>query len=359
MHIDVLPRQRNPDCPPGKSFYFCGANKFRGCCSRDPCDLPSGCPILLETPSSETSQTFTFTDLESFPTIFDELTTRTIGSGEPSPLLEASTQPKQKTRTTSTMFETQPSEDETELETSTSTSTLKSRTLTDSGTTRTIPNNSKVTVTRKTVIVTDKAPTEPTAPSLVSSTETTPTTLVTSTVAPSPVQTTIAEVGKSNGLLLSTGAIVGAAVGGAVVLGIFVVLLMKCLRRRKELNRSHSNATSMGGVGRYGVGEKEGMSAQHTGESDPFAEFGGRVDKPEDPYAPKLNTFEMDATSTAPVELPAEPVGSHPTPRVEPAPVPVAGPSDPRANLNASLSDRSQHTYVNHWNQYRSLSQDH
>ncbi|KAB8259371.1 hypothetical protein BDV32DRAFT_124439 [Aspergillus pseudonomiae] len=31
-------------CPTGKAYYVCYKNKFRGCCSIDPCDLDTGCP---------------------------------------------------------------------------------------------------------------------------------------------------------------------------------------------------------------------------------------------------------------------------------------------------------------------------
>lgn len=65
----------------------------------------------------------------------------------------------------------------------------------------------------------------------------------------------------------------------------------------------------------------------------------------------------MDATSVAPVELPAISVGAQPRPRTETQSPRDSAPIDPRANLNASLTDRTRHTYVNHWNQYRALEQ--
>jgi amidase len=118
--------------------------------------------------------------------------------------------------------------------------------------------------------------------------------------------------------------------------------------------------------------------------------FAGRADRTDDPFRPPSNTFEMDGTSNVPVELPAvkfSDAREDPRPQFHPQahpqgrsqsqpqsqfhstgsmsatpsyghPVQPAGPVDPRANLNASLRERQQHTYVNHWNQYRALGQD-
>lgn len=171
------------------------------------------------------------------------------------------------------------------------------------------------------------------------------------------------------------------AIGGLAGLGILIVLIMAALKRRRGLRRSHSSATLNGGTELFNHGEKlpQSMSAHTTGtqgSGDPFAPFGGkqkvtthltllsahcppgRADKPGDRYAPPSNIFEMDATTTAPVELPAISVGSQSRPRTEAQPVPGAGPADPRANLNASLTDRRQNTYVNHWDHYRNLGQE-
>ncbi|KAG6139826.1 hypothetical protein E4U12_007010 [Claviceps purpurea] len=47
---------------------------------------------------------------------------------------------------------------------------------------------------------------------------------------------------------------------------------------------------------------KDGFSRM---SSDPFAPFGGRVDKPNYPYRPSTGTFELDGVAITAVELPA------------------------------------------------------
>lgn len=42
-HLDESHFRQNTQCPSGTEFYVCYANKFRGCCSTNPCDLQS-CP---------------------------------------------------------------------------------------------------------------------------------------------------------------------------------------------------------------------------------------------------------------------------------------------------------------------------
>ncbi|KAM5356096.1 hypothetical protein ACJ41O_002742 [Fusarium nematophilum] len=285
-------------------------------------------------------------------------------------LARESTLPARARRTTRTS--TLSSEDE-EEGTSTQSDEKPSRTMTDSGTTRTIPNPNRVTVTRHTLIITDKAPVGTPTSSNISSSVIHPSSLPSSgsTGFGSPAQTSASDpfAGGADDGSPSTGAIVGAAVGGAVALAILTVLVVAFLRRRK-LNREESGS----GDGQHSSGEKnyyQGVSRHTTGtreSHDPFAPFGGRADRADDPLRPPSGTFEMDGTSTAPVELPAvkfsdtgeeQRLPSHPSGTTAPYryPVQVAGPTDPRANLNASTAERLQKTYVNHWNQYRSLGQ--
>ncbi|KAF0330481.1 hypothetical protein GQ607_002360 [Colletotrichum asianum] len=52
-------------CPGGSAFYVCSSNNFRGCCSQDPCALPS-CPDTAPTPSPSTTSSFLTTPSTSF-----------------------------------------------------------------------------------------------------------------------------------------------------------------------------------------------------------------------------------------------------------------------------------------------------
>lgn len=91
----------------------------------------------------------------------------------------------------------------------------------------------------------------------------------------------------------------------------------------------------------------------------------GRADEPENPYKPKNGAFEMDAMSIAPVELPAmsfEPgrpkrQASSSEPGVStPIAVRHTPSKDPRSNLNSLKTESGRPAYVNHWNQYKTLS---
>ncbi|KAJ4325446.1 hypothetical protein N0V84_003498 [Fusarium piperis] len=298
--------------------------------------------------------------------------------------LESPTRAKESTQT----------DDATQTDTETEKSASKS--MTDSGTTRTIPNPNKVTITKHTLIITDKTPVPTPEASTISSSWVEQGTLPSSgsTGIGSPAQTDVSDpfAGNNGDSSPPTGTIVGAAVGGAAALAILAVLVFALLRRRR-LNRDNSGMADAGDDN----GEKNqwmgyNVSPHTTGtreDHDPFAPFGGRADRTDDPFRPPSNTYEMDGTSNVPVELPAvkfSDAREDPRPQFHPQahpqarplsqprdqfhstgsmsatpsyghPVQPAGPVDPRANLNASLRERQQHTYVNHWNQYRALGQ--
>jgi hypothetical protein len=90
----------------------------------------------------------------------------------------------------------------------------------------------------------------------------------------------------------------------------------------------------------------------------------GRVDRL-DEASGALQTpnhvFEMDATTIAPVELPASSPGANPRPRPSAAEgqnmnhVDPFAPRDPRANLNSLGTEGGEPRYVNHWNEYRAM----
>ncbi|KAH6898854.1 hypothetical protein B0T10DRAFT_556148 [Thelonectria olida] len=242
-----------------------------------------------------------------------------------------------------------------------------SKTMTDSGVTHTIPNQNPVTITKHTLIITDKSPT-PTPSSTLSSLDPS---LTTSTSSPEATLTesTVAGVSPDDAASSSpsTGMIAGVSIGGAIALGICTFLLIRYFRRSRRVVAISEGRFSIDAIRDSDNGEKNYLQVMspHTtgtqGSGDPFAPFGGRADMPHDPLRPPVDTFEMDGTSTAPVELPAE---THSRASMAPYsqdvvaqqhPVQPTGPVDPRANLNASLTDRHQNTYVNHWNQYRNL----
>ncbi|KAL7816282.1 hypothetical protein V8C26DRAFT_429132 [Trichoderma gracile] len=356
MSANPLFARDETDCLPGTTFYSCVANRFRGCCSTDPCAL-SSCPdgIVFKVPSDT--------------------------SGSPMPSKTDSEPDKAKPTPTDDDQSRQREESTSLRPTPTS---KKSATMTDSGITHTIPNNSIVTITRHTTITTGRPTTTPSDtsdPSISPSATDVPLTgtiPATSEIAPAPSSTdaeTTASPSESSSSAaaaspLSTGVIVGIAIGGAVAIALLVVLAFALLRRRRKKQQQQSGSETASvtqqDTGRDEVVEDkhfpQPVSAHTTGtqaSSDPFAPFGGRADQPDDPYRPPSGTFEMDGTSAAPVELPAVSASSpgasahNKGTRLEPVQEVTA--ADPRANLTSGPAGDGKPVYVNHWNQYKNL----
>ncbi|KAH6611000.1 hypothetical protein Trco_001020 [Trichoderma cornu-damae] len=151
---------------------------------------------------------------------------------------------------------------------------------------------------------------------------------------------------------LSPGAIVGIAVGGAVLIAAVVVLVLALVRRRKR------RGSDTGSVLHQDTGRDDVVEEKHF--PHPISvHTTGRADQPKDPYRPASGAFEMDASSAAPIELPAVSISSpstkaHKASRLEP--VQEAAPTDPRANLTSVPTDDGKPVYVNHWNQYKNLA---
>ncbi|RSM16362.1 hypothetical protein CEP52_000205 [Fusarium oligoseptatum] len=394
-------------CKPGEEHWDCKPEfSWSGCCDYDPCARSDGC-VFLNMPST-LLEFMTESKRQTKTGMITSTITRPTRTADEKDLpwstisIEESTQTDDATAT------------ETEMEES------ASKIMTDSGTTRTIANPNKVTITKHTLIITDKTP--PSLPELtsISSSWVDVGTLTTSgsTGVGSPAQTNASDpfAGDDGDSSPPTGTIVGAAVGGAAALAILGVLIFTLLRRRK-LNQDNSGMADGGDDN----GEKEPvarlwrLSPYHGDSRGPrslctfwryvsilanvfdaimLTLFAGRADRTDDPFRPPSNTYEMDGTSNVPVELPAvkfSDAREDPRPQFHPQahphtrsqsqpqsqfhstgsgsgsmnatpsyrhPVQPAGPVDPRANLNASLRERQQHTYVNHWNQYRALGQD-
>ncbi|KAL7913332.1 hypothetical protein GGI35DRAFT_287077 [Trichoderma velutinum] len=336
---------REDGCSPGTNFYSCVVNKFRGCCSTDPCALHF-CP-------------------DNFGSVKDP---KDGNKGDDS---STTSEPKSD-EATSTQTEDDRSRQATETTPSSqsTTTTKKSVTMTDSGITHTIPNNSIVTITRHTTITTGRPSTSTSDLIDTASTrsDTPITASTTATFAEVPPSSPTNDNSTANpseahsASPLSTGAIVGIAVGGAVLIAI-AVLLMLTLARHKKRRGSETDSVLRQNNDRDDVVDEKHFpqngpthASGIQGSSDPFAPFGGRADQPEDPYRPASGAFEMDGSSAAPVELPAVNTSSPGTTdpkasRLEP--VQEVAPTDPRANLTSVPTEDGQPLYVNHWNQYK------
>lgn len=192
--------------------------------------------------------------------------------------LESSTQAEEPTQTDDTTW----TETETEIGKS------ASKSMTDSGTTRTIPNPNKVTITKHTLIITDKTPVPTPEVSTISSSWVDQGTLPSSgsTGIGSPAQTNGSDpfAGDNGDSSPPTGTIVGAAVGGAAALAILAVLFFALLRRRR-LNRDTSGmADADDDNGEKNQWAGYNVSPHTTGtreDHDPFAPFGGMLHRQE------------------------------------------------------------------------------
>ncbi|PTB76612.1 hypothetical protein M440DRAFT_1317781, partial [Trichoderma longibrachiatum ATCC 18648] len=270
MSPNPLFARAESDCLPGTTFYSCVTNKFRGCCSTDPCAL-SSCP----------------------DGVIWKVTTDLNGDHMPS---KTASEPDKATPTPTDEDDRGGHREESTSSRPTPTS-KKSATITDSGITHTIPNNSIVTVTRHTTIITGRPTTttsdSDTFASSPSTSDVPPLTgsiPATSDITPAPssspnaATTTSPSEASSTASPLSTGVIVGAAIGGAVVLAILFVVAFALLRRRKKQQSGSETASVIQqDTGRDEVVEDKHfplpVSAHTTGtqaSSDPFAPFGGK-----------------------------------------------------------------------------------
>ncbi|KAM0250186.1 hypothetical protein ACHAQJ_008729 [Trichoderma viride] len=347
MFSNPLAAREEADCSPGTTFYSCDVNRFRGCCSMDPCAL-SSCPDPFGS----------LKDPKDGDKGDDNSKSSTSKSDEATPTPTDDNQSQEAELTTSP----QPT-----------TTTKGSAAITDSGITHTIPNNSIVTITRHTTITTGRSSTTTSASvDLIPTTSRTPISgSVSATFEETPVPSSTDTSSAANSLKnsgadpLSPGAIVGIAIGGVALIAVIVVLVLTLVRRKKRRGSETDSALNQDS-GRDDVVEEKHfphpVSAHTTGtqgSSDPFAPFGGRADQPEDPYRPASGAFEMDGSSAAPIELPAVSVLSPGTSarkssRLEP--VQEVTTTDPRANLTSVPADDGKPVYVNHWNQYKNMA---
>ncbi|KAG6119163.1 hypothetical protein E4U13_007920 [Claviceps humidiphila] len=267
---------------------------------------------------------------------------------------------------------------------------------TDSGVTHTIPNSSVVTVTRHTVVFSE-APRSTESPSSV---EAATSTSLFSTCTPTPTLTSSPSSNESKrGGTLSVGAIAGAATGAAIIITILFILVFVSRRRKKhrascDASEADTLGSDSGATGSEKLNStKDGLSRM---SSDPFAPFGGRVDKPHYSYRPSTGTFELDGVAITAVELPAtsipevpdtvKTVAAAPDKASEPDTVDTAAAApdeasepdavktaarapdkaseprtapptpEPAATLASPSSPQGKIAYVNQWNEYKALA---
>ncbi|KAK8150944.1 hypothetical protein G3M48_002834 [Beauveria asiatica] len=303
---------------------------------------------------------------------------------------DTSTEPSQTSTSTSSTRSpfSSPSSSSSSSTSSTSTSSPLSSTtslMRDSGVTHTIPNDSTVTVTRHTTI-TQELPTttavDSAAPSTtdvaqepgISSSFGTPSPTNTPTFTANPQQPTGG---------VNTGAVVGIAVGGAFAAALVAVLLWLWRSRRNRVaeevedgsepmfvDKSRLHDSIFGRRPTSASLPRHPTPHQATGRGygyDPFAPFGGRADQPTGTKPPlPPDTFEMDGRGIQVVELPGTAMTTDDGDAVEMrrqdtrsvGAVKYRPSSDPRATLNHLPRDNGQPTYINQWNQYKTLARD-
>ncbi|RGP79105.1 fatty-acid amide hydrolase [Fusarium longipes] len=376
------------ECSADKQYYECSYFDFKyiGCCSHDPCIKPRGCrddPVTSDPssrPTSDTSDIETIVrentatqggDMISIPPFFSR-------GGFP---IETTLETRIRSSYSLTMSDDKESSSPTER-------AAPPTTMTDSGTTRTVSNSHRVTITNKKTIYTSAGPSTPTGfLTSVTSADTdelpfsTGSFKGTSVSLPVETNTPGTSLGdnKNDRGSPSIGLVVGAVAGGIAFLALIVVAVV-CIRRRRAKNIEFPNTP-------YYLEEKGEksylsriLSRKSTRRSqDPFAPFGGRIDRVDNHHQPPSGTFEMDGADNVVHELPdvafdygyekeSQPrsnatANSTGHTAVSGYSAQTAYPTatgsciDPRANLNATLEDRQQKQFVNHWNQYRALGE--
>ncbi|KOS20751.1 Proline-rich receptor-like protein kinase PERK1 [Escovopsis weberi] len=266
------PQDKNA-CPDGKAYFACGSSSFRGCCSKDPCAL-GFCPDKLNfnrDPRDPADEEPTET------TLFPPPTSKSQDKKSQETPIETMTDDKSKPA-----LETPPPLPPTNSMT----------TMTDSGITHTIPNNSVVTVILHTTITTKRPSSAASSTDYALSTGASLGTSIdmngaTATGPASPAETGEGASSDAAAEGLSTAAIIGVAVGGVVLISILGMIAMFVRRRRRERNDDASEVYSPGFNEENGAVRREEMPEEkhypppvstHTtgtqGSGDPFAPFG-------------------------------------------------------------------------------------
>lgn len=274
------------ECSADKQYYECSYFDFKyiGCCSHDPCIKPRGChddPVTLDHSSWSTG------DMSDTETTTHERTATddgNVGISASWLFTDISDSPTAlETRRRPSVSITMSEDD--------SSSSLASRrvsptTMTDSGTTRTVSNSHRVTITNKKTIYTSVGP--PTPSGFLTSVTSAgtdqlpfPTGSLEGTSASLPTETNTpgASLGENSSKSGSSsiGLVVGAVIGGVAFLGLIVGAVIY-IRRRRAKNIEFPNTP-------YYLEEKEEksylsriLSRKSIRRSpDPFAPFGGML----------------------------------------------------------------------------------
>ncbi|TQV95803.1 hypothetical protein IF1G_05632 [Cordyceps javanica] len=262
--------------------------------------------------------------------------------------------------------------------------------VSDSGVTHTIPNESTVTVTRHTTITRQLPSTTTDSPAPPPTTEEAQGSTSTFLSQTPPATNTSVPNGNTSQTPaggINTGAVIGIAVGGVFAAAGLLVFLLWLWRRRR--GRAATEGTADGDepalvdksrlhdsiFGRRPTSASlprhptPRQASERGGYGyDPFAPFGGRADQPVRTLpAPEPNTFEMDGRGIHVAELPgtamttangrlavdAERRGTRSAGAVEQRPS-----SDPRATLNYLPRVDGRPAYINQWSQYKMLAGD-
>ncbi|KAI0012921.1 hypothetical protein F4779DRAFT_507221 [Xylariaceae sp. FL0662B] len=317
------------DCPSGLQWYVCKKNNFNGCCSQDPCDLPT-CPdesttreiTVATTPTSTVDETTTLRTLGTLPhsSSVDETTSLTV-----TPFLRHSS---------SITFTTTA---DTETTTGTADTTSTSFITTSSDTTR--------------------GPT---------------TTTQTLPPLPTPANPSQGEGGKNG---LSKAAIVGISVGiaAAIIVGVLSYLFIR--RRRIAKRMSSTPNSSPRREGEKSLIDLTPASPQSPGNGgDVFAPFGGRsnscatqppsyrtrdVRKGE---AQPLRQSNLNSTDTYEVSPVSPEMNLPDTPQLDSRPVYIeldsteaprdgrksSSPADPVSPMSTTRSSQGERTSLSH-----------
>ncbi|KAK4078058.1 hypothetical protein Purlil1_12079 [Purpureocillium lilacinum] len=313
LFLRVRVSDRSPsgdtDCPPGTQFYVCYANKFRGCCSKDPCALPD-CPDNPASGTDSGSTTSAKHPQQTNPSI------ATIEAGITDISSEA--------RTNGGQVSTAPS---------------------ILATVSRIPGSSDFSHTTS-----------------LARTETVP-----------PVSTAGSDTSSrdNGGRKLSAGAIAGVTIGAMVMLVILGIAMFLWKRDRRlgrspySLKNEHCapNAESFSDQ-MHQLPLAVTSSCDHAAIGDPFSSFGGRIDQLHTSGPSPGGAIELDSGAVVPTELPTTGIAVREEDEMEaqkPLTVGTVAESisiDPHATLNSTQNEHGQPAHVNYWTSYAASSLD-
>ncbi|KAM3532043.1 hypothetical protein NHJ13051_000419 [Beauveria bassiana] len=303
---------------------------------------------------------------------------------------DTSTEPSQPSTSTSSTRSpfsspSSPSSSSTSSSSTSSPPSSTASTMRASGVTHTIPNDSTVTVTRHTTI-TQELPTttamDSAAPSTTDVAQEPDVSSIFGTPSPTNTSTSTSDPQQPAGAI-NTGAVVGIAVGGAFAAALVAVLLWLWRSRRNRAAEEAEDGSEPMFVDKsrlhdsiFGRRPTSASLPRHptpheaTGRGygyDPFAPFGGRADQPTGTKPPlPPDTFEMDGRGIQVAELPGTAMTTADGGAVEMqrqdtrsvGAVKHRPSSDPRATLNHLPQDNGRPTYINQWNQYKTLARN-